>query len=232
MIGPSATVNATLYDKLNFVFLRDIAPVAGVARQAQVLLAGPSLQAKTVPELIAYAKANPGKVTIGSAGVGSAGHLMGEMFKMMTGIECLHVPYRGAAPLMNDLLGGQVMTSFSGMTGAIQYIKSGTLRALAVTTAERVTGVAGRSHPRRISYRGYEAGDWLGVGAPKDTPPEIIDRLNKEITASLADPKFKERLDGLGISPMPMTPVQFGKLLVDDTEKWGKVIRAANIKPE
>ena len=231
MIGPSATVNATLYDNLSFVFLRDIAPVGSIARQAQVLVAGPSLPAKTVPELIAYAKANPGKVTIGSAGIGSAGHLMGELFKMMAGINCLHVPYRGAAPLMNDLLGGDVMMSFSGMTGALQYIKSGTLRALGVTPAERVpvlpdVPTIGEFVP------GYEAQDWLGMGAPKDTPAEIVDRLNKEIIASLGDPKFKEHLDTLGISPFPLKPAEFGKFLADETEKWGKVVRAANIKPE
>jgi tripartite-type tricarboxylate transporter receptor subunit TctC len=231
MVGPSATVNATLYDKLNFEFLRDIAPVAGLARQPQVLLASSALPAKTVPELIAYAKANPGRVTIASAGTGSAGHLMGELFKMMTGIECIHVPYRGAAPVMNDLLGGQVMTSFSGMTGSIQYVRSGQLRALAVTTATRAEALPdvptiGEFVP------GYEAGDWLGVGAPKDTPAEIIDRLNKEITAGIADPKIKARLDDLGIAPLPLTPVEFGKLLADDTEKWAKVIHAAHIKPE
>jgi tripartite-type tricarboxylate transporter receptor subunit TctC len=231
MVGPSATVNATLYDKLDYVFLRDIAPVAGLARQPQVLLSTPSLEVKTVPELITFAKANPGKVTMASAGTGSAGHLMGELFKMMTGIDCIHVPYRGAAPLMNDLLGGQVMTSFSGITGSIAYIRSGQLRALAVTTAERAEALpdvpaVGEFVP------GYEAGDWLGVGAPKNTPAEIIDRLNKEITAGLADPKIKARFADLGITPLPLTPAGFSKLLADDTEKWAKVIRAVHIKPE
>jgi tripartite-type tricarboxylate transporter receptor subunit TctC len=231
MIGPSATVNATLYDNLSFVFLRDIAPVGSIARQAQVLVAGPSLPAKTVPELIAYAKANPGKVTIGSAGIGSAGHLMGELFKMMAGLNCLHIPYRGAAPLMNDLLGGDVMMSFSGMTGVIQYIKGGQLRALGVTPAERVAALPdvptiGEFVP------GYEAQDWLGMGAPKGTPPEIVDRLNTEIIAAFGDAKFKERLDTLGIAPFPLKPAEFGKFLADETDKWGKVVRAANIKPE
>jgi tripartite-type tricarboxylate transporter receptor subunit TctC len=231
MVGPSATVNATLYDKLDFVFLRDISPVAGLARQPQVLLGSPSLEAKTVPELIAFAKANPGKVTMASAGTGSAGHLMGELFKMMVGIDCIHVPYRGAAPLMNDLLGGQVMTSFSGITGSIAYVRSGQLRALAVTTAARAEALpdvptVGEFVP------GYEAGDWLGVGAPKNTPTEIVDRLNKEITAGLADPKINARFAGLGITPLPLTPAGFGKLLADDTEKWAKVIRAVHIKPE
>jgi tripartite-type tricarboxylate transporter receptor subunit TctC len=231
MVGPSATVNATLYDKLDYVFLRDIAPVAGLARQPQVLLATPSLEARSVPELIAFAKANPGKVTMASAGTGSAGHLMGELFKMMTGIDCIHVPYRGAAPLMNDLLGGQVMTSFSGITGSIAYIRSGQLRALAVTTAERAevlpdVPAVGEFVP------GYEAGDWLGVGAPKNTPAEIIDRLNREITTGLADPKINSRFADLGITPLQLTPAGFGKLLADDTEKWAKVIRAVHIKPE
>ncbi len=231
MVGPSATVNATLYDKLDFVFLRDISPVAGLARQPQVLLGSPSLEAKTVPELIAFAKANPGKVTMASAGTGSAGHLMGELFKMMAGIDCIHVPYRGAAPLMNDLLGGQVMTSFSGITGSIAYVRSGQLRALAVTTAARAEALpdvptVGEFVP------GYEAGDWLGVGAPKNTPTEIVDRLNKEITAGLADPKINARFADLGITPLPLTPAGFGKLLADDTEKWAKVIRAVHIKPE
>jgi tripartite-type tricarboxylate transporter receptor subunit TctC len=231
MVGPSATVNATLYDKLDFVFLRDIAPVAGLERQPQVLLAGPALEAKTVPELIAFAKANPGRVTMASAGTGSAGHLMGELFKIMAGIDCIHVPYRGAAPLMNDLLGGQVMTSFSGITGSIQHVRSGQLRALAVTTATRAEALpdiptVGEFLP------GYEAGDWLGVGAPKDTPAEIVERLNKEITAGIADPKIKARFVELGITPLPLTPAGFGKLLADDTEKWAKVIRAAHVKPE
>jgi len=231
MMGPSSTVNATLYDKLDYVLLRDIAPVAGLARQPQVLLASPLLPAKSVPEMIAYAKANPGKVTLASAGIGSAGQLMGELFKMMAGIECIHVPYRGAAPLMNDLLGGQVMASFSGMTGAIQYVKSGQLRALAVTTATRADALP--DVPALGEFvPGYEAGDWLGIGAPKDTPADIIDRLNKEITAGIADAKIKARFTDLGIAPMPMTSAEFGKLLTDDIDKWAKVIRAARIKPE
>jgi tripartite-type tricarboxylate transporter receptor subunit TctC len=232
MVGPSATVNATLYDKLDFVFLRDIAPVAGLARQPQVLLGSPSaLGAKTVPELIAFAKANPGRVTMASAGTGSAGHLMGELFKMMAGIECIHVPYRGAAPLMNDLLGGQVMTSFSGITGSIAFIRTGQLRALAMTTAERAEALPDVPTVGEF-VQGYEAGDWLGVGAPKDTPAEIVERLNQEITAGLADPKIKARFADLGITPLPLAPAGFGKLLVDDTEKWAKVIRAVHIKPE
>jgi tripartite-type tricarboxylate transporter receptor subunit TctC len=231
MIGPSSAVNATLYDKLNFVFLRDIAPVACMIRQPQVMLANPSLPAKTVPELIAYAKSNPGKITIASAGIGSTGHLVGEFFKMTTGVDLVHVPYRGAGPALTDLLGGQVLLSFAGIAGSIEYVRTGKLRALAVTTAMRSEALpdvptVGEFVP------GFEAGDWLGVGAPKNTPAEIIDRLSKEITAGVADPKIKARFADLGGTPLPLTPAAFGKLLADETEKWAKVIRAANIKPE
>jgi tripartite-type tricarboxylate transporter receptor subunit TctC len=231
MVGPSSAVNATLYDKLSFVFLRDIAPVASLIRQPQIMLANPSLAAKTVPELIAYAKANPGKITVASAGIGSTGHLVGEFFKLTTGVNLVHVPYRGAGPALTDLLGGQVLLSFAGISGAIEYIRTGRLRALAVTTATRAEALpdvptVGEFVP------GFEAGDWLGVGAPRNTPPEIIDRLNKEIAAALADPKIKARFADLGGTATALTPAEFGKLLADETEKWGKVIRAANIKPE
>jgi tripartite-type tricarboxylate transporter receptor subunit TctC len=231
MIGPSSAVNATLYDKLNFVFLRDIAPVASVIRQPQILLANPSVTAKTVPEFIAYAKANPGKITMASAGVGSAGHLVGEFFKLTTGVDLVHVPYRGAGPALTDLLGGQVSMSFAGIAGSIEYIRTGRLRALAVTTATRSDALpdvptVGESVP------GFEAGDWLGVGAPRNTPAEIVNQLNKEITAALADPKIKARFADLGGTPLALTPAEFGKLIADETEKWAKVIRAANIKPE
>jgi len=231
MIGPSSAVNATLYDKLNFVFLRDIAPVASLIRQPQIMLANPSLAAKTVPEFIAYAKANPGKITMASAGIGSTGHLVGELFKMTAGVDLVHVPYRGAGPALTDLLGGQVLLSFAGIAGSIEYVRSGKLRALAVTTATRAEALpdvptVGEFIP------GFEAGDWLGVGAPRNTPAEIIDRLNKEITAGVADPKIKARFADLGGSPLALTPAEFGKLLADETQKWAKVIRAANIKPE
>ena len=231
MVGPSSAVNATLYPNLNFVFLRDIAPVASMIRQPQVMLANPSLPAKSVPELIAYAKANPGKITMASAGIGSMGHLVGELFKMMAGVDCVHVPYRGAAPMLTDLLGGQVLMSFAGISGSIAHIRSGKLRALAVTTATRAEALpdvptVGEFVP------GYEAGDWLGVGAPRRTPPAIVDKLNHEITAALGDPKLKARFADLGGTPLALTPAEFGKLLADETEKWGKVIRAANIKPD
>jgi tripartite-type tricarboxylate transporter receptor subunit TctC len=231
MVGPSSTINATLYDKLGFVFLRDTAPVASVFRQPQIILAHPSLPAKTIPELITYAKANAGKITMASAGTGSSGHLAGEMFKMMAGINLLHVPYRGAGPALTDLLGGQVLTAVTGLAGAIEHVRSGALRALAVTTATRVEALpevptVGEFLP------GFEASDVLGLCAPRNTPAEIIERLNREINAALADPKIKARFADLGGTPLALTPAAYGKILADETEKWGKVIRAANIKPE
>jgi tripartite-type tricarboxylate transporter receptor subunit TctC len=231
MIGPSSAVNATLYDKLNFVFLRDIAPVASLIRQPQVMLANPSLEAKSVPELIVYAKANPGKITMASAGIGSTGHLVGEFFKMTAGVDFVHVPYRGAGPALTDLLGGQVLISFAGISGSIEYVRSGKLRALAITTATRSEALPGVPTVSEF-LPGFEAGDWLGVGAPRNTPAEIIDRLNKEITAGVADPKIKARFADLGGTPLALAPAEFGKLLADETQKWAKVIRAANIKPE
>jgi len=231
MVGPSSAVNATLYDKLNFVFLRDIAPVASMIRQPQIMLANPSLAATTVPEFIAYAKANPGKITTASAGIGSTGHLVGELFKMTVGVDLVHVPYRGAGPALTDLLGGQVLISFAGIAGSIEYVRSGKLRALAVTTATRSEALP--DVPTVSEFvPGFEAGDWLGVGAPRNTPAEIIDRLNKEITAGVADPKIKARFADLGGTALALTPAGFGKLVADETEKWAKVIRAANIKPE
>jgi tripartite-type tricarboxylate transporter receptor subunit TctC len=231
MIGPSSTINATLYDKLNFVFLRDIAPVAGTIRQPQIMLASPSIAAKTVPELIAYAKANPGKITMASAGTGSIGHLAGELFKMMAGVNMVHVPYRGAGPALTDLLGGQVLTSIVGTTGSIEYVRTGKLRALAVTTTTRAPALP--DVPTVSEFLpGYDAGDLLGVGVPRNTPAEIVDQLNKEINAALADPKIKARFADLGGTALALTPAEYGKLLADETEKWGKVIRAANIKSE
>jgi tripartite-type tricarboxylate transporter receptor subunit TctC len=231
MVGPSSAVNATLYDKLNFVFLRDIAPVASLIRQPQVLLANPSVTAQTVPELIAYAKANPGKITMASAGVGSAGHLVGELLKMMTGVDFVHVPYRGAGPALADVLGGQVLISFAGVAGSIEHVRSGKLRALAVTTAARSPALP--DVPTVSEFvPGFEAGDWLGLGAPKKTPSAIVDKLNSEIAAALADPKITARFADLGGTPLALTSAEFGKLLADETEKWAKVIRAAHIKPE
>jgi tripartite-type tricarboxylate transporter receptor subunit TctC len=231
MVGPSSAVNATLYDKLDFVFLRDIAPVASLIRQPQIMLANPSVMSKTVPELIAFAKENPGKITMASAGVGSAGHLVGELFKMMAGVDFVHVPYRGAGPALADLLGGQVMISFAGIAGSIEYIRTGKLRALAVTTATRSQALP--DVPTVSEFvPGFEAGDWLGVGAPKHTPAAIVDKLNGEIATALADPKIKARFADLGGTALALTPAEFGKLLADETQKWAKVIRAAHIKPE
>jgi tripartite-type tricarboxylate transporter receptor subunit TctC len=231
MEGPSSTINATLYDKLGFVFLRDIAPVASLFRQPQVLLAHPSVPAKTIPELIAYAKANPGKITIASAGTGSSGHLAGELFKMMAGVNMLHVPYRGAAPALTDLLGGQVLTAVTGTAGSIEFIKSGKLRALGVTTTMRADALPDVPTVAE-SLPGFDAADVLGVCAPKNTPAGIVGQLNKEINTALADPKIKARFTDLGGTALALTPGEYGKILSDETEKWGKVIRAANIKPE
>jgi tripartite-type tricarboxylate transporter receptor subunit TctC len=230
-VGPSSTINATLYDKLSFVFLRDIAPVASTIRQPQIMLANPALPAKTVPELIAYAKANPGRITIASAGTGSSGHLAGELFKMMAGVNMLHVPYRGAGPALSDLLGGQVLTAVTGIAGSIEQVRAGKLRALAVTTATRAPALpdvptVGEFVP------GFEASDVLGLGAPRNTPAEIVDKLNKEINAALADPKMKARFEDLGGTALALTPAAYGQLLGEETEKWGKVIKSANIKPE
>ena len=231
LVSPANAINATLYDKLNFNFIRDIAPVAGIIREPHVMVVNPSVPAKTVPEFIAYAKANPGKLNMASAGNGTAAHVAGELFKMMTGVDMVHVPYRGAAPALTDLLGGQVQVMFAAMPASIEYIRAGKLRALAVTTATRSEALpdiptVGEFVP------GYEASAWFGVGAPKNTPAEIIDKLNKEINAALADPKIKARLADLGGTVLPGSPADFGKLIADETEKWGKVIRAANIKPE
>jgi tripartite-type tricarboxylate transporter receptor subunit TctC len=231
LVGPSNATNATLFERLNFNFIRDIAPVAGIARVAFVLLVNPSLPAKTFLEFLAYAKANPAKVNMASSGSGTPSHIAGELFKMMAGVNMLHVPYRGDVPAITDLLGGQVQVYFGTLSGSIEYIRSGKLRALAVTTATRSemlpdVPTIGEFVP------GYEASTWSGVGAPKATPAEIIEKLNKEINTALVDPKMKARLLNLGGTPMPMTPADFGKLIADETEKWGKVIRSANIKAE
>jgi tripartite-type tricarboxylate transporter receptor subunit TctC len=229
MAGPSSTINATLYDKLGFVFLRDTAPVASLFRQPQIMLAHPSVVAKTVPELIAYAKPNPGKITMASAGTGSIGHLAGELFKMMAGINMQHVPYRGAGPALTDLLGGQVSTAITGIAGSIEYVRSGNLRPLAVTTTARAEALpdvptVGEFLP------GFEAGDLLGVCAPKNTPAEIVGQLNKEINAALTDSKIKARFADLGGAAFALTPAEYGKLLADETEKWGKVVRASGAR--
>jgi len=224
-------VNTTLYDKLNFNFARDIAPVAFIGSGPYVMLVNPSFPAKTVPEFIARAKANPGKVNFASAGIGSGPHLAGELFKIMAGVDIVHVPYRGGGPAITDLLGGQVQAYFPTTPPSIEYIRTGKLRALAVTTAIRSEALP--DVPTMAEFLpGYQADGWQGIGAPKSTPIGIVEMLNKEINAALADPKNKSRLADLGSAAMPMTPAEFGKLIGDETEKWAKIIRAANIKPE
>jgi tripartite-type tricarboxylate transporter receptor subunit TctC len=231
LVSVSNVINATLYDRLNFNFNRDIAPIAGIVRQPALMMVNPSVPAKTVPEFIAYAKANPSRVNYASIGIGTSNHVAGELFKMMTGVNMVHVPYRGGAPALTDLIGGQVQVMFIGPVGSIEYIREGKLRALAVTTATRVEALpdiptVGEFVP------GFEASSWFGIGAPRSTPPEIADKLNKEINAVLAEPKIKTRLADLGGTALAGSPADFGKLIVEETEKWGKVIRAANIKPE
>src|SRR5262245_2404602 len=229
MVGGYNAINATLYDKLKFNFIRDIAPVAGIMRVSNVMAVNPSVPAETVPELIAYAKANPLKLTMGSPGYGSSPHVSGELFKMMTGVDILNVSYRGV--MLTDLLGGQVQVGFPTIVASIEYIKTGRLRALAVTTATRLDALpdvptVGEFVP------GYEASTWYGVGAPKTTPAEIIEKLNEEINAGLAEPKMKSRLADLGGTPLLGSPADLGKLIADETEKWAKVIKSAGIKPE
>jgi tripartite-type tricarboxylate transporter receptor subunit TctC len=230
LISGAHTINATLYDKLSFNFIRDIAPVAGISRETGVMVVNPSVPAETVPDFIAYAKANPGKINMASAGIGASTHVAGELFKMMTGVNMVHVPYRGSPPALTDLLGGQVQVYFGPIAGSIEYVRAGTLRALAVTTATRSevlpdVPTVGEFVP------GYEASAVWGVGAPRNTPAEIVDKLNKEINAGLANPEIKARLE-LGGTVLPGSPTDFGKLIADETEKWGKVVKFANIKPE
>jgi tripartite-type tricarboxylate transporter receptor subunit TctC len=231
LVNPANAINATLYDKLNFNFIRDIAPVAGLIRGPFVMLVNPSFPANTVPEFIAYAKAHPGTINFASGGTGFASHLAGELFKAMTGVNMVHVPYRGQAPAMTDLLAGQVQVMFDPVVSSIAHIRAGKLRPLAATTSTRSEALpdiptVGEFLP------GYEASVWFGAGVPKNTPTEIVDRLDKEINDALADPKIKARLADLGGTVLPGSPADFGKLIADETEKWGKVIRAANIKPE
>jgi tripartite-type tricarboxylate transporter receptor subunit TctC len=222
--------SAILYDNLKFNLVRDIAPVAGVVRTIFVLVVHPSVPARSVPELIAYARSHPGKLNLASGGTGTALHLYGELFKMMAGIDVVQVHYRGDAPALTDLIGGQVQAMFAG-SAAIEHVKAGELRALAVTSAERWEAMPYIPTVAE-SVPGYEATGWQGVGAPKNTPAEIIGRLNREINAGLADPTLKARFADLGVTVIPGSPAEFGKLLAEETEKWGKVIRAANIKPE
>ena len=231
LVGSPNAINATLYDRLDFDFIRDIAPVASFIRGALLMVVHPSVPAKTVPEFIAYARANPGKLSYGSGGIGGITHITPELFKMMAGVDMVHVPYRGVAPALTDLLGGQVQVLFGNPAQSLPYISSGKLRALAITTATRSETLpdiptVGEFVP------GYEASSIFGFGAPKNTPAEIIDKLNKEINAGLADPNIKARIADLDGRVLAGTPADFGKLIADETEKWGKVIRVAKIRPD
>jgi tripartite-type tricarboxylate transporter receptor subunit TctC len=232
LVGTPNAINATLYDNLNFNFIRDIAPVAGLIRGALVMVVHPSVPAKTLPEFIAYAKANPGKLSCGSGGIGGITHVTAEQFKQETGgLDIVHVPYRGVAPALTDLLGGQVQVLFTNLALLIGYSETGKLRVLAITTATRSEALPdiptiGEFVP------GYEASSVFGLGAPMNTPTKIIDKLNKEINAALADPQFKMRLAKLDGTPLGGSPADFGKLIADETEKWSKVIKLANIKPD
>jgi tripartite-type tricarboxylate transporter receptor subunit TctC len=231
LVSAAAAINATLYEKLSFNFIRDIAPVAGIVRLPDLMMVNPSVPAKTVPEFIAYAKANPGKINMASPGIGTTPHLAGELFKMMAAVNIVHVPYRGNGPALTDLLGGQVQVMFPSATSSIEYIRAGTLRALAVASAMRSEALpdiptVGEFLP------GYEASVWYGIGAPRNTPVEVIDKLNKEINAGLADPKMKARLGDLGGTVLAGSPADFGELIAEETEKWAKVIKSAGIKPQ
>ena len=229
--GVTNAINATLYEKLNYNFLRDIEPVAGVILLTNVMVVNPSLPATTVPEFIAYAKANPAKINMASLGNGTVPHVAGELFKMMAGVDMVHVPYRGAPPALTDLLGGQVQVYFATTTISIEHVRTGKLRALAVTTAKR-SEVLPDIPTVGDFLPGFEASVWFGIGAPKNTPVEIVDKLNKEINAGLADSKMRARFADLGGTVLAGSPADFRKLMGEETEKWGRVIRAANIKPD
>jgi tripartite-type tricarboxylate transporter receptor subunit TctC len=231
MVSPPNVINATLYEKLNFNFLRDIAPIAAIARVANVMEVNPSVPISSVPEFIAYAKASPGKINFASAGVGTSQRVSGELFKMMAGVDIVHVPYRGAAPALTDLVGGQIQAMFDNVSSSIEHIRAGKLRPLAVTTASRSPALP--DIPTIGDFLpGYEASVVNGVGAPKNTPADVIERLNTEINAALADAKIKARLADLGSTPLPLTASDYAKLLADETEKWGQVVKFSGAKAE
>jgi tripartite-type tricarboxylate transporter receptor subunit TctC len=231
MATPAQTINATLYDKLSFNFVHDIAPVAAVVRAPFVMAVHPSVPAKTVSEFIGYATANPGKLSMASSGIGSSPHATGELFKMMAGVDMVHVPYRGAAPALTDLVAGQVHVYFTALPEAIEHVRSGKIRALAVTTAARSELLPDAPTVSQV-LPGFEASFWVGFGAPKNTPPRLVAELNKEINAGLADPKIESRLLELGGTALPGSPSDFGKLIADEAEKWANVIKFAGIKPQ
>jgi tripartite-type tricarboxylate transporter receptor subunit TctC len=231
LVGATNAINATLYDKLNFNLIRDIAPVSGVIRVPLIMEVHPSVPVRTVPEFIAYAKANPGKINLGSGGNGTTTHVAGELLKLMAGIDMVHVPYRGGAPMLIDLLGGQVQVTFDPMPSAIEYVRSGKLRALAVTTATRSEALPDLPTVADV-LPGYEASTWYGVGAPRNTPFEIIAKLNSEINAALADPKMKARFADLGGMVLAGSAADFGKLIAGETEKWAKVVKFSGAKPD
>jgi len=231
LVTPANAINASFYDKLNFVFLRDVEPVAGFMRIPNIMEVNPSFPAKTVAEFIAHAKANPGALSHASAGVGTASHLAGELFKVMTGVNMIHVPYRGNGPAVTDLLGGQVHVLFADLASSIEQVRAGTLRALAVTTTARSAALPDIPTVSDV-VPGYEASSWFGVAAPKNTPAEIVDKLNTEINAALADPKMKARLADIGAMLLTGSPTDFGKLAADETEKWGKVVKFSGAKAE
>jgi len=230
VVDAANAINTTLYDKLNFNFARDIAPVAGLMDIPLVLSVNPSIPARTIPEFISYARANPAKVSMASAGHGHPSHVSGELFKSMTGVDLVHVPYRGGAPAVTDLLGGHVDVFFGLLSTMIEHVRAGKVRALAVTSAARSEALPDVPTVGEF-VQGYEATSWLGIGAPSHTPAEIIDTLNREVNAGLADPGMRSRFAGIGGTPLALSPADFSKLILHETEKWGRVVRAANIKP-
>ncbi len=231
LVAPANAINATLYEKLNYNFIRDIEPVAGLIRFPNVMVVNPSVPAKTVPEFIAYARANPGKINMASSGNGSTIHVSGELFKMMTGINMVHVPYRGGAPALTDMLGGQVQVMFDNLPTSLEYIRTGKLRALAVTGTAR-SDLLPDVPTLNEFVPGYEASAWYGIGAPKDTPAEIVMKLNGEINAVLADSKMKTRITDMGATMLPGSPADFGRLIADETEKWGSVVKFSGARAD
>jgi len=231
MISPAHAVNATLYDKLGYNFIRDIAPVAGLTREANVMVVNPAFPAKSVAEFIAYAKANPGKINMASSGNGTSVHVAGELFRMMAGIGMTHVPYRGAGPAVTDLMGGQVQVMFAAMPSAIEHVRAGKLRALAVPTATRSPALPDVPTVGDV-LPGYEASSWYGVGVPRNTPADIVARLNREINAGFADPKLEARLGDMGGTMLAGSPADFGRLIAEETEKWAKVVKFSGARPD